>query len=227
MVNTATCKRSFSLGWVFTSMRGVAENDLSYMPDGRIISVLRLSAGGLPWSFYYSAFSSDEGLHFTHPQPMPGLGSCRPKLALVPPALKAPAAADGGTLLLSGGRLGCDGAHGFPGKAHNNGCKLNTSGSDNYVWLNTDGKGESWLRHSVSGIHNRLVQPPPGAQGWRFPASINTTDWDGNVTNDCKSGSPPRDCADNVSPHEHTCRHVTYRARCEHGASDLPAAERD
>jgi hypothetical protein len=89
-----------------------------------------------------------------------------------------------GTLLLAGGRLGCDGARGYPSKSpnHHDGCNLNTSGSDDYLWLNTDGKGGEWLKHSVSYWHNRLVQPPPGATGWRYPASINTTDWDGNVT---------------------------------------------
>jgi hypothetical protein len=175
--------------WDFDSAEGANENDLAYMPDGRIISVLRFGAGYAPWSFYYSAFSSDEGTSFTHPMPMKRLGSCRPKLCLVPTPRIAEVrpARQGGTLLLAGGRVGCDGAHGYPSKDRHDGCALNTSGSDNYVWMNTDGSGQQWQEYSISYHHNNLVKPPAGAKGWRFPESINSTDWDGNATTDYTS----------------------------------------
>lgn len=105
------------------------------------------------YRYYSQSYSTDLGVSWSLPRPIPGAGCARPRLMLMEPH---------GPLLLSGGRL----------------CVENTTGI--FLWVNADGLAglnggddkKIWQRHSIADIHNQFWQ---GADYYRFDASINDT----------------------------------------------------
>ena len=109
--------------------------------------------------WYYQAYSTDGGHHWSAPRPIPGAGCVRPKLLLLP---------GGGPLLLLGGRLckelNLDGQHCTP---ETGGAGSRDVGAESILlWVNDDGladhaggrNGSEWRKVCVTAEHNRLWQ---------------------------------------------------------------------
>ena len=77
-----------------TAREGPDESNTARLKDGRLMCVYRV--GGGREQHYHASYSSDEGVSWTKPAPLPDQWSVEPQLVCL----------DDGTLLLSGGRPG-------------------------------------------------------------------------------------------------------------------------
>ena len=109
---------------------GPGEPSTARLADGRLMVVFR----GDSMSPYYKAYSGDEGVTWSHPQPMMEAGSAqwsvKPRLRVVP---AGPAK---GVLILTGGRPGI------------------------FLWASAD-HGSTWSRFNVAVEHNKAEGVPP------------------------------------------------------------------
>ena len=130
------------------SQEGPNEHSAALLADGKTVMVLmRMDGGdGMPpagnhsFKAYSRTVSTSGGRTWSLATPVEGLGCARPRLHMMGPH---------GPLLASGGRGKPGLTEGTPGYPN-----------DVKLWVSADGMGESWVTHSISSLHNRLM--PPG-----------------------------------------------------------------
>ena len=99
---------------------GPNEADAQWLDNGVLLCVYRVGGG----QDFGKSYSRDQGLTWSAPQRMEGMGSVQPRLARL----------GNGVLVLTGGRPGL------------------------FLWLCTDGRGQTWTQVNLGVHHNQMLE---------------------------------------------------------------------